>query len=170
MYHFFGMTLPRCKPMKHFIEKFGFIRGNHVAVAGYGSHKDSDGWLCFTSHRQRVHLEMAPPYTVPCERREARSLQRSHRELNPGPSHGSALHYLCTTPAPLKTVNSSSQHVVMQAVFFQYVGEGTMSTSKGKYSRYIIVKRGHFLLFSNLMRVDCRLIIRVFIFPHFTLT
>ena len=30
------------------------------------------GWLCLTSHRQRGHLETAPPFTVPCERREAR--------------------------------------------------------------------------------------------------
>ena len=29
-------------------------------------------WLCFTSHRQRGDLEMAPPFTVPCEEREAR--------------------------------------------------------------------------------------------------
>ena len=28
--------------------------------------------LCFTSHRQRGHLEKAPPFTVPCEGREAR--------------------------------------------------------------------------------------------------
>ena len=30
------------------------------------------GWLCLMSHRQRGHLEMAPPFTVPCEGREAR--------------------------------------------------------------------------------------------------
>ena len=30
------------------------------------------GWLCFTSHRQRGHLETAPPFTVPCEGSEAR--------------------------------------------------------------------------------------------------
>ena len=30
------------------------------------------GWLCFTSHRQRGHLEMAPLFTVPCEGHEAR--------------------------------------------------------------------------------------------------
>ena len=29
------------------------------------------GWLCFTSHRQRGHLETAPPCTVPCKGREA---------------------------------------------------------------------------------------------------
>ena len=28
-------------------------------------------WLCLTSHRQRGHLETAPPFTVPCEGREA---------------------------------------------------------------------------------------------------
>ena len=27
--------------------------------------------LCLTSHRQRGHLETAPPFTVPCEGREA---------------------------------------------------------------------------------------------------
>ena len=30
------------------------------------------GRLCLTSHRQRGHLETAPPFTVPCEGREAR--------------------------------------------------------------------------------------------------
>ena len=30
------------------------------------------GWLCLTSHRQQDHLETAPPFTVPCEGREAR--------------------------------------------------------------------------------------------------
>ena len=30
------------------------------------------GWFCLTSHRQRGHLETAPPFTVPCEGREAR--------------------------------------------------------------------------------------------------
>ena len=32
------------------------------------------GWLCLTSHRQRGHLDMAAPFTVPCEGREARFL------------------------------------------------------------------------------------------------
>ena len=54
------------------------------------------GWLCFTSHGQRGHLEMAPPFAVPCEGCEARFLHRSHRESNPGPSHGSPLHYRYT--------------------------------------------------------------------------
>ena len=57
------------------------------------------GWLYLTSHRQRGHLETSPPFTVPCEGREARSIHRSHRELNPGPSRGSPLHYRCATPA-----------------------------------------------------------------------
>ena len=40
------------------------------------------GWLCFTSHRQRGHLETSPPLTVPCKGREARFLQRTHQESN----------------------------------------------------------------------------------------
>ena len=28
--------------------------------------------LCFTSHQQRGYLETAPPFTIPCEGREAR--------------------------------------------------------------------------------------------------
>ena len=58
------------------------------------------GWLCLMSHRQRGHLETAPPFTVPCEGREARYIHRSDRELNPGPSHGSPLRYRCATQAP----------------------------------------------------------------------
>ena len=58
------------------------------------------GWLCLTSHRQRGRLETAPPFTVPCEGREARLIHRSDRELNPGPSHGSPLRYRCATQAP----------------------------------------------------------------------
>ena len=58
------------------------------------------GLLCLMSHRQRGHLETAPPFTVSCEGREARYLYRSHRESNPGPSRGSPLHNRCATPAP----------------------------------------------------------------------
>ena len=58
------------------------------------------GWLCFTSHRQRGHLETTTPFTVSCEGHEALFLHRSHRESNPGPSRGSQLHYRCATPAP----------------------------------------------------------------------
>ena len=32
----------------------------------------TSSWLCLTSHQQRGHLETAPPFTVPCEGREAR--------------------------------------------------------------------------------------------------
>ena len=60
----------------------------------------NDCWLCFTSNRQRGHLEKASLFTVPCEGREARFLHLSHRESNPGPSRGSPLHYRCATPAP----------------------------------------------------------------------
>ena len=38
---------------------------SHLGLVGFG-------WLCLTSHRQRGHLETAPPFTVPCEGREAR--------------------------------------------------------------------------------------------------
>ena len=60
--------------------------------------------LCFTSHRQRGHLETAPAFTVPCEGRESGFLHRSHRGSNPGPSRGSPLHYRCTTPAYSRSV------------------------------------------------------------------
>ena len=58
------------------------------------------GCLGFTSNRQRGHLEMAPPFNVPCEGREARLIHRTHRQSNPRPSRGSPLHYCCATPAP----------------------------------------------------------------------
>ena len=35
------------------------------------------GWLCLTSHRQRGHLETAPPFTVPCEGCEAPMYSKS---------------------------------------------------------------------------------------------
>ena len=43
----------------------GFYPDQQVGLFGFG-------WLCFTSLRQRGHLETAPPFTVPCEGREAR--------------------------------------------------------------------------------------------------
>ena len=52
-------------------------------------------WLCIMSHRQRGHLETAPPFTVPCEGRGAQFLHCSHWESNPGPSCGSPLYYRC---------------------------------------------------------------------------
>ena len=59
--------------------------------------------MCFTSHRQRGHLETAPQFTVPCEGREARFIHRTHRESNHRPSCGSPLLYRCATPAPSHT-------------------------------------------------------------------
>ena len=35
------------------------------------------GWLCLTSHRQRGHLETAPPFTVPCEGRGSQKLNET---------------------------------------------------------------------------------------------
>ena len=47
------------------------------------------GWLGFTSHRQRGHLETAPPFTVPSEGRGAR---------NRTPGRRVAVHYTTTSP------------------------------------------------------------------------
>ena len=58
------------------------------------------GWLSFTSHRQRGHLETAPPFPLPCEGHEARLIHHSHRESNPWPSRGSPLRYRCAAQAP----------------------------------------------------------------------
>ena len=60
------------------------------------------GWLYLASHRQHGHLDKAPPFTVPCDGREAQFLHLSHRELNPGPSRGSTLQYRCAMPAPMQ--------------------------------------------------------------------
>ena len=43
----------------------------------------------------------APPSTVPCEGCKALLIHRTHRELNPGLSCGSPLHYRCATTAPI---------------------------------------------------------------------
>ena len=42
------------------------------------------GLLCLTSHRQRGHLETVPPFTVPCEEREAQFLHRPYWKSNHG--------------------------------------------------------------------------------------
>ena len=58
------------------------------------------GWLVGCVLRpidSEVILKTAPPFTVPCEGREARLIHRSHRELNPRPSCGSQLQYRCAT-------------------------------------------------------------------------
>ena len=50
---------------------------------------DVCGWLCFTSHLQRGHLETAPPFTAPCEGREARFSPTGNRP------RGHQLHERC---------------------------------------------------------------------------
>ena len=62
--------------------------------------------------QQRGHLETAPPFTVPCEGREARFLHRSQRESNPGPSRGSLLRYRCTTQATLFETKSVLHYTI----------------------------------------------------------
>ena len=69
---------------------------NFALMKTFFSVKPQIGWLCLTSHRQRGYLETAPPFTVPCEGREARFLHRTHQESNPGLSCGSPLHNRCT--------------------------------------------------------------------------
>ena len=61
------------------------------------------GWLCFTSHKQQGHLEMAPHllslvkdvklgfYTVPTGNRT--------------PGHGVAVHYTTAVPCQLHMIN-----------------------------------------------------------------
>ena len=55
-------------------------------------------WLCFTSHRQRGHLETVPPFTVHCEGREARFYTVPTGNRTPG--RRVAVHN--TTAAPRK--------------------------------------------------------------------
>ena len=54
-------------------------------------------WLCFTSHRQLGHLEMAPPFTVPWEGCEARFLPTRNQNLG----HRVAVHYTTAAPCQL---------------------------------------------------------------------
>ena len=56
------MNMYEMKTAMHIIVHFKRIGSRHI-------HKD--GWLCLTSHRQRGHLETAPPFTVSCKGREA---------------------------------------------------------------------------------------------------
>ena len=60
-------------------------------------------WLCLTSHRQWGHLDTAPPFTVPCEGREAWFLHHSHRDREPTPGRRVPVHY--TTAAPRELHN-----------------------------------------------------------------
>ena len=84
------------------------------------------GCLCFTSHRQRGHIEMAPPFTVPCEGREARFLLCSHLESNPRPPRGSPLHYRCATPAPLMMSIPSKVIKTAESLFIYLFGTQTI--------------------------------------------
>ena len=45
-------------------------------------------------------IETKPPFTVPCEGREAWFLHRPHQESNPWLLRDSSLHNRCATPAP----------------------------------------------------------------------
>ena len=56
-------------PMENYRKNYQRLCVNPIYVFYYNSILY---WLCFTSHRQRRHLETAPPFTVPCEGREAR--------------------------------------------------------------------------------------------------
>ena len=59
------------------------------------------GWLVgFYVQSTARSFRDGTPFTVPCEGRGPRFLQRSNQESNPGPSHGSLLHYHCLPPAP----------------------------------------------------------------------
>ena len=89
------------------------------------------GWLYFTSHRRRGHLETAPPFTDPCEGREARFSHRSHRESNTGQSLGSPLHYRCATPAPL---NMSVLTLSNRSSDMNGLGAALQSAPAWKYS------------------------------------
>ena len=79
------------------------------------------GWLCFTSHGQRGHLETAPPFTVPCEGCEARFLHRSYWELNPRLLHGSPLYFHCAMSALnyKNEINASKIEINASSPWFQ---------------------------------------------------
>ena len=56
----FGITLTHKKDTILYISISVIYKTHWTTMVG--------GWLCFTSHRQRGHLETAPPFNVPCER------------------------------------------------------------------------------------------------------
>ena len=62
------------------------------------------GWLCLPSHRQRGHLETAPPFTVPCKGRKGRFYAVPTGNRTPG--RCVVVHY--TTDAPR---HASSTHI-----------------------------------------------------------
>ena len=84
----YNVAIPYCNFLEVKIAKKGQLNNDKKHLVG---------WLCFTFHRQRGHLETAPPFAVPCEGREALFLHRSHRESNPAPTRDSPLHYRCAT-------------------------------------------------------------------------
>ena len=77
------MGLVLNKVMAFYLNLYNVERDREIQREG-----ERVGWLRFTSHRQRGHLETAPPFTVPCAGHETRFLNRSHQESNPGPSRG----------------------------------------------------------------------------------
>ena len=50
------------------ISQCGSSYAKYIDMINILNHK-MVGWLSLTSHRQRGHLETAPPFTVPCEGR-----------------------------------------------------------------------------------------------------
>ena len=76
------------------------------------------GWFCFTSHRQRGHLEMAPPFTALCEGREAWFLHCSHPNRTPG--HRVAVHY--TTAAQYKLPINMIKTLTVFRIICEIVG------------------------------------------------
>ena len=56
--------------------------------------------LCFTSLQQRGHLETTPPFTVPCEGREASVLTG-----NRTPGRRVAVHYASAAPRKLSLIH-----------------------------------------------------------------
>ena len=86
--------------------------------------------LCFTSLQKRGHLETAPPFTVPCEGREARQIHHSQRESNPGPSRGSPLHYRYATQAPHTRTHACMHayiHACMHTCMHTYLHASALS-------------------------------------------
>ena len=87
----------------------------------------SVGLLCFTSHRQRGHLETEPPFTVPSEGRGPMFLHRSHRESNPGPSRGSPSYFFNAAPIiqdalyQLQESNKSGSNLNLNNDSFVYI-------------------------------------------------
>ena len=81
------------------------------------------GWLCFTSRRQRGHLETAPTFTLPCEGHEARFFTVPTENRTPG--RCVAVHYTSAAPRQLNSnseVNLSEKSVqdALRMLLFLY--------------------------------------------------